>query len=258
MKTRWLLLLAALALLTGCNQQAWFDRFVPQEEAALAQRLLGQFAAKDFAAIEPLLSPDLARPEVRAQLIQVANLFPGTTPLSVEVVGAHTLSSPDSVQYDLSFQYGYPGQWIFANVVLLRNNGSIHLVGVHAAPLKDSLQHLHRFTLADKGLRHYLVLCLAVFIPLLVVATLVVCVKTPMPRRKWLWMVFISLGLMQFSLNWTDGSWQFLPIGFLLLGAGYTQNGPVAPYVLTIAAPVGAIVFWLRHHRAAQQPTGSP
>src|SRR6266481_5203085 len=107
-----------LLLLIGCNQQAWFDKFVPKEEAEFSKRFLALFASRDFAAIEQLLDPSLKDPEVRSKLQQVADQFPPSPPVEVEVVGAHTFNSSQRAQYDLTFQYAYPEKWLLANVVL--------------------------------------------------------------------------------------------------------------------------------------------
>jgi hypothetical protein len=74
----------------------------------------------------------------------------------------------------------------------------------------------------------------------------VVCARTRLAKRKWLWLVFVALGVVQFQFNWTTGAWGIQPLAFLLLGAGYTQAGPVAPLVFTLAFPLGALVFLAR------------
>ena len=248
------LLLFTGVLLAGCDQQEWFDKFVPKEEAEFAKRAVGQFAARDFASIERSLVPILVQPDTRSKLQQVAEQVPSAPPLAVQIVGAHTLKTSDRDQYDLTLQYEYPGKWLLANVVLHREKGELRLAGIHVRPLPDSLQNINRFTFAGKSPIHFLVLALAVLIPLFVIATLVSCARTPIARRKWLWLLFIAVGLVRFSLNWTDGTWEFTPISFLLLGAGFNQAGPAAPYVFAVAAPIGAVLFWFRRKSLRAQP----
>jgi hypothetical protein len=67
-----------------------------------------------------------------------------------------------------------------------------------------------------------------------------------MAKRKWLWLIFIALGLFQFHLNWTTGAWNLQPLSFLLLGAGFTKAAPAAPLILSVAFPLGAILFLAR------------
>lgn len=55
--------------------------------------------------------------------------------------------------------------------------------------------------------------------------------------------------LVRFQFNWTTGALGIQPISFALLGAGCSRAGPVAPYVITLAFPVGAFAF-LRKRRS--------
>ena len=245
-----------LLLLIGCNQQAWFDKFVPKEEAEFSKRFLALFASRDFAAIEQLLDPSLKDPEVRSKLQQVADQFPPSPPVEVEVVGAHTFNSSQRAQYDLTFQYAYPEKWLLANVVLNKQDGRITVAGVHVNLLKDSLQNINRFTFAGKGVVNFVFFALAIAIPTFILVALVLCVRTPIPRRKWLWIVFILFGFVQFSLNWTVGSVNITTLSFLLLGAGFAQAGPAAPYVFTVAIPLGAILFFVKRRRWRAQNVG--
>jgi hypothetical protein len=138
-------------------------------------------------------------------------------------------------------------------VVLQRREGRLTVMGVHVNPTSQSLKALNRFTFEGKRDLHYLFVVLAICVPAFVIYALVVCFKTPMARRKRLWMLFVALGLVQFSLNWTTGEVGVQPISFLLLGAGYTQTGPVAPWVITVATPLGAIIFLTRRHKLRAQ-----
>jgi hypothetical protein len=250
-------LASVLALLVaGCDEQAWFDKFVPKEEAEVAKQVLAAFGSRDFGAIEQRLDASLAGADTRPKLEQVAEQFPSGSPKAVQVVGSNTMTMPGRVTYDLTFQCEYPDRWLLVNVVLQRADGQLKIMGVHVNRLADSLQNQNRFTFAGKGPVHWLFLALAVVIPLFIVATLVVCARTPIPRRKWLWLLFVALGLVQVSLNWSTGEWGISPVAVLLLGVGFHKAGPVAPYVLTIALPIGAVVFLLRRRTWSTAPSG--
>lgn len=240
------LLASALLLLAGCDQQAWFNKFIPEAEAEAAKQFLAVLRARDFTAIEQELDPSLIATDSRAKLQLVADQFPEGEPVSVEVVGAHTTNTPQRVTYSLTFQYEYPGKWLLANVVLFRENNQLRVAGVHVNHLADSLQNLNRFTFFGKGPLQWIVFILAMIIPLFIIATFVLCIRTPVPRRKWLWLIFIAIGVVQLSVNWTTGEWGLNPVSFLLLGAGFAQAGPAAPYILTVALPLGAVLFWFK------------
>lgn len=220
-----------------------FEKFVPKEESALAKELIAKLSAKDFAAVESRLDIKLRTPDVRGKLEQMARALPTGEPKSIRMVGTNTSTASAATTYNLTYEYEYPEGWVVANAVLERRDGQVTLQGIHFLPSKQSLAATNRFTFEGKGIAHYIVFALAIAIPLFVVYALVLCARTKFPKRKWLWLLFVAVGLVQFHFNWTNGAWDIQPVSFALLGAGFTQAGPVAPYIFTLAFPLGAIVF---------------
>jgi hypothetical protein len=248
------LLIPLLALLlAACDEEAMFDTFVPKEEAALAKRVISQLAARDYASVEAQLDPSLRSPDLRSKLEEIARQVPSGEPTNIRTVGAHTNSTNSVTSFNLTFEYQYKDSWLLANAVLERRDGKVVVQGIHVTPRTRSLETENAFTLAGKSALHYAVLALAVAIPLLVVYALVACVRTKVPKRKWLWLLFVAVGLVQFQFNWTTGAWGIQPISFALLGAGFSKAGPVAPYIFTLAFPLGALVF-LKKRRSFAQP----
>jgi hypothetical protein len=245
-------ILLCLLTLTGCDQQAALESFVPQAESVQAKRFLAQLAARDFDAVEAQLDSSLRSPDVSAQLKEVAAQIPRGEPKSITTIGAHTHKVNQNTTYSLTYDYEYAESWLVANVVLEKVGETVRVSGVHTTPTRQSQKSLNEFRFTNKGVLHYVFLTLAVLIPVFCVATIVACQRTKIHKRKWLWYIFIALGFVQISLNWTTGQTNVLPLSFLLLGAGFNQAGPHAPLILTFAVPVGAIVFWLRRKAFAQ------
>ncbi|WP_295640325.1 hypothetical protein [uncultured Methylibium sp.] len=248
------LLIPVLALvLSACDQEAMFEKFVPKEEAALAKQVIFQLTARDFASVEAQLDPSLRSPDLRSKLDEMAKQVPSGEPMSIRTVGAHTNTTNSITRFDLTFEYQYKDTWLVANAVLERRDGKVVVQGIHFTPRTRSLEAENAFTLAGKSALHYAVLALAVAIPLLVVYALIVCVRTKVPKRKWLWLLFVAVGLVQFQFNWTTGAWGIQPLSFALLGAGFFKAGPVAPYIFTLAFPLGALVFLKKRRSYAQR-----
>ena len=251
---RWLVVLLSLC---GCDQRAIFEKFVPQEETALTKELIAKLAARDLDAVEGALEPSLRTPEARQKLEEIARLLPPGAPKTVEVVGATTRQMPSATTYDLTLEYQYASSWVLANAVLVRNDGKVTVQRIHLLPRSQSMEAENRFTFEGKGALHYVVVAMAIAIPLLIVYAAVVCLMSKIPRGKWLWVLFIVVGLAQLQLNWTTGAWEIRPLQVSLLGAGYTRLGPVGPYILQIALPVGAIVFLTRRRSFGLVPQKS-
>jgi len=247
------LVLSTAVLLFGCDQQGTFDKMVPQEEASAAKQLIAKVAAREFTAVEAQLAANLRTPEIRAKLEGLSRAVPAGEPSTIQAVGAYTMHSTSGTTYDLTFEYRYPDSWLLANVVLERTEGKLTVQGLHLTPRTVSLEAENGFTFQGKGALHYLVFALTVAIPVFIVYVLVVCAKTKIPKRKWLWLLFVAIGLVQFQFNWATGAWGLNPISFSLLGAGFVKAGPVAPCIFTVAFPLGAILF-LARQRSMLQP----
>ena len=204
MKTRIIVGLLSVLTLVGCDQKAWFEKFIPKEEEEFSKNYLALFQARDFEAIEAKIDPSLKNAQLRSKLEQIAAFFPAEKPTDIQTVGAQSFSNADMSQINLTFQYEYPGRWLLANVVLQKEGSDTVVTGVNVQPLRDSLENINRFTFEGKGGVHYAVFAVAVIVPLFVLSALVLCVRTPIPKRKWLWILFVLVGFAQLTLNWSE------------------------------------------------------
>lgn len=251
------LLLAGLTLLAlaGCTRLPWSANGVPDAMRKFALAYVQRFPAHDWKGILQDMDPGLRRGDIRQTMKRVAGLFPAGKPLDVHVVSSARKEGARGIQTGLTFQLHYPHRWLLANVVLADTGDGYMVTGVNVLPIPRPLQAVNRFTFAGKGALHYAVLALAVLVALFVVATLVVCARTRIARRKWLWLVFIALGLGRVTLDWSNGHVSFDPVQIDLLGAGYVQQSPYAPPFVFLGLPLGAMVFWVRRRRLAAEPS---
>ena len=95
---------------------------------------------------------------------------------------------------------------------------------------------------------------MAIFIPIFILFAVVQCIRTLMPRRKWLWIIFILVGVTEFQLNWTTGEIGFKLLNVSLLAAGFAKFSPVSPLILKVGVPLGAIIFLLERSRWLRPP----
>lgn len=251
------LVLAAAALLAGCSMQGLFDKAAATPEAAMAETILGEMAARRFDDIERQSDPRIQGPEARTAMETMAGMFPAPHPDSRHLVGYQSVSMNGVATYNVAYEYGYPGQWLLAAVALRRESDRLVLLGVKLTPLREPLEVTNRFTLQGKGPLHIVVLAMAVIVPLFIVAVFVLCLRTPIAGRKWLWLLFIAVGVSRFWLNWTDGTWGIQPVAVSLLGAGAVTTSPYAPWTVTFGLPLGAIVFLVRRRALAVSASSS-
>jgi hypothetical protein len=107
--------------------------------------------------------------------------------------------------------------------------------------------------LTGKTPLHFVVLALAILIPVFVLYALVVCFRSTI-RRKWLWVIFIIFGLMKFRFDWTTGLHDIKPVSIVLFGVGAIQASPYSPWIFELALPVGALVFLALRSKLIRPP----
>jgi hypothetical protein len=185
----------------------------------------------------------------------MAGLFPAGEPNSVKVVGSNTVSFPSRTTYNFTFEYEFAHAWLLAHIFFTDANGRIVIDRLDVIPLKDSIENLNAFTLSGKSALHYEFLALAGLLASFTIFTAIVCFRTPIPKRKWLWVIFVLLGFVSISLNWTTGGISWNPITVALFSAGFFSQ-PYGPTIVQIAIPVGAAIFWLRRRTWISQAAG--
>ena len=129
----------------------------------------------------------------------------------------------------------------------------------------DSLpSQTHELTFSGKGTLHYVMFGLLLGVPAFIIFTCVHCLRLERLEGRWLWFIFILVGVWGLEFNWTTGTLnaellsvtpQGVTINFLrfhFLGAGIYAVGVFQPWILQVGTPLGAIVYWfaLRHARS--------
>ncbi|GKS75705.1 hypothetical protein AVME950_12435 [Acidovorax sp. SUPP950] len=250
--------LALAALLSGCNASQDSPASIAPQETQRVRDAVDELARQDFPAIEARLAPRLRTADLRQSLGRMAALIPPGPPQSAEAVGVQVLKTDSATFHHLTLEYEYPQSWLVVSAMLEQRDGAVVFNALQVTPASQSLAATHRFSLEGKTPGHYLFLALAIGIPLGIVYTLWVCVRTPIPKRKWLWCAGVAVGVVQCHLDWTTGAWSAQWLSLQLLGAGFAKAGPQAPLILTISAPVGALAFWVRRRSFVRAASAAP
>ncbi|MDR7017430.1 hypothetical protein [Acinetobacter sp. 3657] len=250
------LFVSVLVLLAACSQQQLINKIVPEQDQQFAKQVFEQLQQGDYATLEAHLDSELQTADIHSTFIQMTAQFPKVPIQQVNIIGAHKLELPNQTQYHLTFEYEYPQQqWLLNDLIFKKKNDQITIMGLHVTPIDAATRHLNDFTFAGKGILNYVFFTLAIIIPIFVIYVLILCIRTPMEKRKWLWLIFISLGFTRILFNWTNGQFVFQPFSFQLLGAGFEQTNTYSPLILQIALPIGAIIFLYRRRAlAVSQP----
>jgi hypothetical protein len=233
-------------LLAGCDQKAFLQRFVPSDDDAFARRFLDSVRAADYTAAEQMLDTSLREDKGRSGLHELNGVLAHGDPLSVEVIGCNVFSNASTQgttrTTNLSYQIHFAHSWAVGNVAVGHTSRGVSVLASQFQTVPDSLETLNRFTFANKSVVHYLVFAACVIIPALILVALVTCIRSRI-RRKWLWIIFILFGFVQFRFDWASGHFDVQPVSISLFGASAVRPSPYAPWILAFAIPAGAIIF---------------
>ena len=203
----------------------------------------------EYEAIEGYLDPELQVPDPRSTLMKVAAEFPSGEPLQILTVGASTHTQSGVSVSKLAYEYVYPDAWVVVNIAIKESGGVMTVTSMHAQRREESLAQTNRLTFEGKGPAHFLFSIAAVIILGFTFWAAWLCFHTPIPRRKWLWMLFVLVSVGKLSMDWTTGTMGFAIFGIHLPAANLTRSAPFAPWVLSAGIPLGAIVFMARRGR---------
>jgi hypothetical protein len=247
---RYLGCLLVLFLLCGCSQEDLLQKFSSPADQATAKDYINKLQAHDFDEIEKAADDSIRSSSLHETLVNMAGLLPAGDPTSTKLVGARRLDTPDATIVNTTFEYNFGGKWFLINVAEKAKGSVKTIVGFHVSPETQPLELQNRFTLYERSLAAYTVLALAISAMLLTFYALVACVRTRMPGRKWLWILFIIIGIGKFSFNWTTGHWDISPLFVQLFSASAFAplNGP---WTISASVPLGAILFLVRRKKLA-------
>jgi hypothetical protein len=245
-----------LTLLAACTQDAIIQKFTSPEEQATAKQYIEQLQNRDFSEIEHVVAPAIAGPTLESTLTKMADLLPAGPPTSIQLVGAHRMSSlsDGSTTVDLTFEYRFGDRLVLADLATKTTQGKLEITNFHIQPEAESLATRNRFTLAGRTPLQYIVLVYAVLVALFTLGVLVACIRTPIRRGKWVWIIFILLGLGKFSVNWATGQWRIELLAVQVFSAG-SYADLFGPWIISVSMPLGAIWF-LFSRRRLQETAG--
>jgi hypothetical protein len=241
--------LPVLMVLSGCGDpSSLIKKFTPPEDETIATNYIALLRQNKFDQIQKDIDPSLKSALTQDMLMKMAEAIPLQDPISVKVIGAYGNHFPDASQINLTFEYQFPSKWILINVATQKKDGVSTIIGFNIYPLTDSLENLNKFTLVGKNLLQYATLAFAILIPIFSLFALVLCIRTKMEKRKWLWIIFILFGLGKFTLSWTTGQWNFAPLSVQLFGSS-SFAPPFGAWLISVSLPLGAILFLLKRKK---------
>lgn len=237
---------------------------VPKQEALFAQDYLQNLKDRNFDYTANYFSDTLKQElegqtesEVTATLEASADAFPAGKLRSTELMGSE-VNSINGVWYaNFLFEYQSDQGWATAEIYIHRKEGSLLVDGFQIFPQVASLRERNAFKFWGQSPFHYLVLAAFCLVPMFIIFSLIVCIRTPIRKLKWLWILFILLGVSPITLSWATGFWEWSLLRVQLLGIVFSAGGEYNSTAFSVGIPLGAIAFWYKRKEllaAAHRP----
>jgi hypothetical protein len=242
------LLLLLIGVLFSCDPNISFRNVVPQN--------VDKFATDFIADIKQMKIEDCMQrviPEMKTQAWReyLTNTYRNIQDFQIDsarIINARTqtlIGNNGFTTYSIGYEYFIKEKYLYFSVAIREQKGKLLISGFDGRLLETSLTEIHSFTLDKKGFAHYLFLVLAIIISMFIVVTLIFAIRTKL-TKKWLWIIGILFGFAKFTINWTTGQIGFQLISVQMLGAGFSKQGLVAPWTISITLPIVAIYFWTK------------
>jgi hypothetical protein len=238
-------------------------KFINPEDVAFADQYLGWLSGSDFDKAIEFLDPNM-----KPQMIPLKDSFQKAL---TEVKAFEKIMIGCNVNYfkgtggskrnvNLSYEWSSPTAWYEGNLAWQEIGNTKTVYGLHISPLTAPLEKIHAFSLSHKGIGHWFFLLVCIVNPILILWALIACIRTKIPKRKWLWILFIIVGFFQFTMEWTSGElsgfiyksadgFKINPISFQLFGSGFNRATDYSPWLVTISLPLGALIFLPRRKK---------
>jgi hypothetical protein len=235
-----------LLCLTGCG--SLIERIAPDavRDAKSYYELLRQHQGDQ---IIQSFDPRADKDTLRGQLVNVMALVPQEQPLSVDTLGASfDCKASGFCTKEVTLEYKYSDRLILFRSIVSNQSGHYAILNLHVEPESVPLASISRFSLRGKGLDHYIILLAALISVGVAAFALVLCIRTPIQKRKWLWaIVIIVVSIGKFGIEWASGEvWYRLAyLSILPAGFGFDSESPF----IYASIPVGAILFLLLRGR---------
>jgi hypothetical protein len=257
-------------LLSGCSQpeesrleqehQAYVQKLIPPGKDAAARHFIELIRLGEIGHAQQMAGPPLQGEDAIPALRRLHDIISQGELLQVEPIGYQkkviTYAQEEIHLDDFTYQLHFNGRWYYAEVVLNSSPNSNAVLGFQITWFNDfeSMAAFNRFTFAGRSWRDWSALLLSILIPIFIIATTAICAFSSV-GRKWLWIVFILIGIVQFRYDWTHALVDVKPLSLLLLGTGYQRENIYSPLILQWAIPVGAFIFLICRRKLIEART---
>ena len=254
---RSLIFVVICALITGCSHERDYSDIADSSKDELARSYIQSLLDGDYERLNQDLATGVHMAADNDVWSTARSLYGQEELIDIRVIGYQSQwvsNGPSS--YFFTYEHQFADRWIVTTVGLQESkHGYVSIYNFRTMnPTQESIVTLNQFSLKNKSITQYLFFAATCLVPVFVLTSFVVAIFTKFPRRKWLWLIFILLGLFKFIMNWHTGELSFSLLNINLLGFSLQSDSVISPWYVAFSLPVGSVLFWLKRSRLKAEP----
>lgn len=173
-----------------------------------------------------------------------------------KVTSGYISTSGQFSNYRLAYEYEFQnGKNILFLTILREQNGKLLITNFDGQVLEAPLSELTKFTFADKPIVSYIFLLFAILVPIFILTTLIIMLRSAIKRKKKIiWAIIILfISFPTFIANWNTGEIDFKMFNFVLLGTGFGKSAIYLPWLISLGIPFGGLLFWFKRENLLRE-----
>ena len=255
---RWIILTACL-LVTACSPRSVIEKLSSPEDRKLSQDVVASLQAGDIQAVVALMPPAM-RAQAAVQLPKAAAATPSGSGQSAELVDAGFQAiavggQTTRTSYLVYEVVGGPRRAL-VETRIERRAAQAFVIGINVVPIAKPLREIQRFGFVGKSPAQYAFLLLGAASLVTCLTSLVLLMRTPGVRRKWLWAIGCAVGFCMFTIDWSTGAITFNLLMFELLGFGVAKIGVLSSWRVSFGLPIVAVLFLFKRQTLRGSASG--
>lgn len=241
MKSIKILLSSFFVIVSGCTFNPFFQDDLPKEDKLFSENYIDILQLNEINKAKYFFSDDL-RNSATEWLDTIVVIVNQEKVKNKKLVYQKIINNNNPYRAILSYELEYSNYCSLIELTIEKINDNYKIAGLYYYPMSGTFEELTTFKITSKPFTHYLMLIISAIVLIIIVYALIVCVREPI-KNKWLWIIFILIGISKISFVWSSGTFDFQLISFQLLGIGVMKYHPYGSWILSASIPIGAIVI---------------
>lgn len=236
-----ILLSSFFLIVSGCNFNPFFQDDLPKEDKLFAENYIDILQSNDINKARSYFLDDLSNSNTE-WLDTIVVIINQEKIKNKKLVYQKIINNINPYRSTLSYELEYSNYHVLIELTIEKIDDNYKIAGLYYYPMSGTFEELTTFKISSKPFTHYLMLIFSAIVLIVIVYALIVCAREPI-KNKWLWIIFILIGISKISFVWSSGTFDFQLLSFQLLGIGVIKYHPYGSWILSASIPIGAIVF---------------